>query len=102
MLTTKSLILVTVATTCTTLAQSSPNMKVYYHDESDEHPTATHDSTHEYLSLDQLGEIGVLGFPGQSMDQVDGIANERGYVARDEVRDVFEKLHRQRLTTTTD
>lgn len=60
-------------------------MRIYYHDESDAHPTATHDSTGEYLGLDELKHIGVLGYTGQSIEQVDGIAQERGYVARDEV-----------------
>ena len=61
-------------------------MKVWLHDESDEHPTATHDSTHEYIDVKELQRVGVLGFVGQSMQQVDAIAEERGYVARDEVR----------------
>lgn len=62
-------------------------MKVWLHDESSEHPTATHDSTHEYLPVSALGEVGVLGYVGQSMEQVDAIAEKRGYVARDEVGD---------------
>lgn len=61
-------------------------MRVYYHDESDAHPTAAHDSTGEYLGLDELRRIGVLGYTGQGIEQVDAIAHERGYVARDEVR----------------
>lgn len=61
-------------------------MKVWLHDESSEHPTAAHDSTHEYLDVARLAEVGVLGFVGQSMQEVDAIASERGYVARDEVR----------------
>ena len=60
-------------------------MRIYYHDESDAHPTATHDSTGEYLGLDELKRIGVLGYTGQGIEQVDAIAQERGYVARDEV-----------------
>lgn len=64
-------------------------MKVWLHDESDEHPTATHDSTHEYIDVKELQRVGVLGFVGQSMQQVDAIAEERGYVARDEVRSVY-------------
>jgi 1,2-dihydroxy-3-keto-5-methylthiopentene dioxygenase len=60
-------------------------MKVYYHDESNEHPTAAHDTTGEYLGLEDLKQIGVLGFSGFNLDQVNAIAKERGYVARDEV-----------------
>ncbi|KAL7009923.1 1,2-dihydroxy-3-keto-5-methylthiopentene dioxygenase [Cystobasidiomycetes sp. EMM_F5] len=67
-------------------------MKVYYHDESSEHPTATHDSTGEYLSLDDLAHIGVLGFTGQDLSQVDAIAEQRGYVARDEINVTKEGL----------
>lgn len=61
------------------------NMKFWYHDESDEHPTASHDGTGEYLTLQDLNQVGVLGYEQQSMAQVDEIAKERGYVARDEV-----------------
>lgn len=64
---------------------ATPAMKVYYHDESDEHPTADHDSTKEYLDLDALKAIHVLGFVNQCMEDVDKLAEERGYVARDEV-----------------
>lgn len=60
-------------------------MKVWIHDESDAHPTAPHDSG-EHLSLEELSKVGVLGFVNQSLDDVNRIANERGYVARDEVR----------------
>lgn len=60
-------------------------MKVWLHDESDAHPTAPHDSTNEPVSLDELKTIGVLGFVNQSLDDVNKIASDRGYVARDEV-----------------
>ena len=60
-------------------------MKVWIHDESDAHPTAPHDSG-EHLSLEELAKVGVLGFINQSLDDVNKIADERGYVARDEVR----------------
>lgn len=59
-------------------------MKVWLHDESDAHPTAPHDSG-EHLSLEELAKVGVLGFVNQSLDDVNKIASERGYVARDEV-----------------
>ena len=68
-------------------------MKVWYHDESDEHCTAAHNSTGEFLTLEELKKVGVLGYVGQSMEQVDAIAKERGYVARDEVR-LDDMLHR--------
>ncbi|TBU37466.1 Acireductone dioxygenase [Dichomitus squalens] len=61
-------------------------MRAYYHDESNEHPTARHDSTGEYLDLNALKEVGVLAFVNQSLENVDAIALERGYVARDEIR----------------
>ena len=60
-------------------------MRAYYHDESDEHPTAPHDSTGEYIDLNALKEVGVLAFVNQDLESVDAIALERGYVARDEV-----------------
>lgn len=63
-------------------------MRAYYHDESDEHPTARHDSTGEYLDVEALKQVGVLAFVNQSLDTVDAIAKQRGYVARDEVRRV--------------
>ena len=69
-------------------------MRIYYHDESDAHPTAAHDSTGEYLGLDELKRIGVLGYTGQDIEQVDAIATERGYVARDEVRPSIDLLER--------
>lgn len=64
-------------------------MKVYYHDESDAHPTAAHDSTGEYLEVTDLERVGVLGLVGQSMDQINKLAKDRGYSARDEVRKAF-------------
>jgi len=67
-------------------------MKVYYHDESEAHPTADHDSTHEYLDLEALKAIHVLGFVNQSMEEVDKLAEERGYVARDEINVTKEGL----------
>ncbi|KAM5539327.1 hypothetical protein V8D89_007018 [Ganoderma adspersum] len=60
-------------------------MRAYYHDESDEHPTARHDSTGEYLDVEALKQVGVLAFVNQNADTVDAIAKERGYVARDEI-----------------
>ena len=64
---------------------SSPTMKVYYHDETEAHPTAAHDTTGEHLQVQDLKRIGVLGYVGLSMEDVDKIAADRGYVARDEV-----------------
>ena len=61
-------------------------MRAYYHDESNEHPTARHDSTGEYLDVEALKQVGVLAFVNQNPDTVDAIAKQRGYVARDEVR----------------
>nr|VWO96374.1 Elongator complex protein 3 (EC [Ganoderma boninense] len=60
-------------------------MRAYYHDESDEHPTAPHDSTGEYLDVEALKQVGVLAFLNQNPDTVDAIAKERGYVSRDEI-----------------
>ncbi|GAA5846061.1 hypothetical protein JCM11251_005401, partial [Rhodosporidiobolus azoricus] len=43
-----------------------------------------HDSG-EPVTIEQLGEIGVLGFPGIGQEEVEKIAKDRGYKNRDEI-----------------
>ncbi|GJN88907.1 hypothetical protein Rhopal_001878-T1 [Rhodotorula paludigena] len=59
-------------------------MKAYIFDDLEGDQRLPHDSG-EQVSVEQLKSIGVLPYPGISLDQVEAIAKERGYKNRDEI-----------------
>ncbi|KKA29492.1 hypothetical protein TD95_001597 [Thielaviopsis punctulata] len=59
-------------------------MKAYYYDNLEGDQRLPHDSG-KAVSVEELASLGVLYYKYESMEQVDGLAAERGYKNRDEV-----------------
>lgn len=67
-------------------------MRAYYHDNLDSQDKREDHDSGEELPLSKLKDIGVLAYHFDDMEDVNAIAKERHYVARDEIQITPEKM----------